>query len=95
MATRLLIVLSVVVAVALAGCEKPAQEQQRTTNAQVGVELLFEHDGCRIYRFWDVGHPRYFARCERASGHVESTRSVLVGKTVVRYPDTLAQDHAK
>lgn len=28
------------------------------------VTMLFEHDGCKVYQFFDQQQPRYFAKCE-------------------------------
>lgn len=49
----------------LAGCVRvaPSVEDSATNNPEVRVELLFAHDGCRVYRFEDVGRYRYFANC--------------------------------
>ncbi len=46
----------------LLGCEEPAQKTVSTTNQNIKVELLFEHDGCKVYRFNDGG-THYYARC--------------------------------
>lgn len=34
-----------------------------TTNPKVPVALLFEHEGCRVFRFEDDGYSRYYVRC--------------------------------
>ena len=43
----------------LSSCEKVA-----TNNALFNVELLFEVDGCKVYRFQDGGRSRYFSTCQ-------------------------------
>lgn len=45
-------------------CRVPAQSRLQATNPQVRVELLFEVDGCKVYRFYDSGQPRYFTKCQ-------------------------------
>lgn len=35
------------------GCQKSAQETTTTSNTALKVELLFEHDGVKVYRFFD------------------------------------------
>lgn len=55
-------------------CAEPAQETRPSTNPHVPVELLFEVDGCRVYRFQDGGRDRYFAKCP-ASASTMSTES--------------------
>ena len=47
-------------AVILAGCYAPPQAINASSNSQVPVELLFEHDGIKVYRFYDAGHAIYF-----------------------------------
>ena len=56
--------LLLVLALVMTGCEKEAQSTNRTSNSAVSVDLLFEHDGCKIYRFYDNGRSHYFVKCE-------------------------------
>lgn len=55
---RALLLLAVVLT---SGCAKEAQESKPSSNAAITVELLFEHEGVRMYRFRDGGHYRYYA----------------------------------
>jgi hypothetical protein len=48
-------------------CRREAKEVAVTNNNSFHVELLFEVDGCKVYRFWDGGY-RYFTQC---SGSVQ------------------------
>lgn len=43
----------------LCGCMNDAVETKPTTNRAMKVELLFEHDGVKVYRFYD-GNPIYY-----------------------------------
>ena len=63
---RLLLLLS------LAGCMTEPLATVPTNNAGIQVDLLFEHDGCRIYRFRDISY-HYYAKCDGAG----PTASVL------------------
>ena len=46
---------------ALAGCDLPRpQEVQTTSNPSYEVELLFEHDGVKVYSFRDAGRNIYY-----------------------------------
>ena len=49
-------------ALASAGCFAQPLATMPTNNAEIQVDLLFEHDGCRIYRFRDINY-HYFAKC--------------------------------
>jgi len=48
-----------------AGCSKEGIEKMQTNNSEIEVTLLFEHDGCRVYRFFDDGR-KYFTNCNSA-----------------------------
>lgn len=49
----------------LFGCDPtPAQKTTVTTNSAVNVDLLFEHDGCKVYRFNADGSHHYYVRCK-------------------------------
>lgn len=48
----------------LIGCSKEAEQQIKSSNSNFKVELLFETDGCKVYRFYDAGYPRYFSNCQ-------------------------------
>lgn len=53
------------------GQRQPIKEAN-TNNPEYNVQLLFEVDGCKVYRFRDFGSSRYFTICEGTvsySGH--------------------------
>lgn len=37
----------------VAGCQKTEQAKEQTSNGEIKVELLFEHEGVKVYRFYD------------------------------------------
>jgi len=49
----------------LAGCfaQRPLASEQPKNNKTYEVEYLFEHDGCKVYRFSDFGNWVYFTNC--------------------------------
>jgi hypothetical protein len=56
------------IAVALptvAGCFAEPLQQTQSNNPEVQVDLLFTHDGCKVYRFKDGGF-HYFVKCDGA-----------------------------
>jgi len=76
MARTLLVAVCAVAAVlvlSMGGCEVPPVSTSPTNNAAVPVSLLFEHDGCRVYRFEDEGRDHWFVRCAGASSSTAST----------------------
>jgi hypothetical protein len=53
------IILAIILLTAFSGCyEKPVSST--TEGRGVEVELLFEKDGIKVYRFSDGGHYHYF-----------------------------------
>lgn len=66
------------VAMLLLACDyaKPIEVRQ-TNNSDVNVELLFEHDGCKVYRFVTFSRDcyHYFAKCPGAQVATESSHS--------------------
>lgn len=43
-------------------CKREPTEVVKTNNTNFNIELLFEVDGCKVYRFWDDGY-KYFTTC--------------------------------
>ncbi len=44
--------------------QQPIEKKKPENNATYEVEYLFEHDGCKVYRFLDNGHYVYFTNCK-------------------------------
>lgn len=70
-------------AVLLTGCTAKPVATHITNNPEVPVSLLFEHDGCKMYRFEDNGYYHYYAKCENATSTTSTDQSA--GKTT--YPE--------
>ena len=70
--------LIIALALIMLGCGKKAKEKIQTNNSEIKIDLLFEHDGCKIYRFTDGGHDVYWTDCR---GKVETTYSRSTGKS--------------
>lgn len=47
------------------GCfeSQPLQSGPPNNNFTYTVEYLFEHEGCKVYRFYDRGNYVYFTNC--------------------------------
>lgn len=50
----------------------PVAYQVPDNNPTYEVVYLFEHDGCKVYRFYDMGNYVYFTNCR---GDVTSIRN--------------------
>ena len=44
-------------------CAKDPVRDGESNNPNVPVSVLFDYDGCRVYRFKDAGHFIYYAKC--------------------------------
>lgn len=42
----------------------PVSSEQPVNNQTYQVDYLFEHDGCKVYRFYDRGNYVYFTNCQ-------------------------------
>jgi hypothetical protein len=65
----------------------PPQSVLKTSNPGFKAELLFEVDGCKVYRFYDGARPLYFTKCKDSTttssvGWIESC-----GKNCTRFVD--------
>lgn len=52
--------VGMVTTVAIVSCADDGVAVERTTNQNVPVTLLLEHDGYRVFRFYDAGKYHYF-----------------------------------
>ena len=63
----------------------PLTREKPANNSSYQVEYLFEHEGCKGYRFMDMGHYIYFTNCEGDVTSVESD-SVRTVNRISRKP---------
>lgn len=66
----------------------PLLTTESDNNSSYTVEYLFEHDGCKVYRFVDRGQYVYFTNCSGSvtsatsdSTHVKIQNTVKVTRT--------------
>lgn len=64
----------------LSACKGSAQDEYATGNPHFHVELLFEHEGCRVYRFYDYSSARYYAHCVGGNSVTEWNEPRSTGK---------------
>jgi hypothetical protein len=65
----------------LASCAKDPVATGRTDNPEIDVGTLFDHEGCRVYRFHDGDRSVYYAKCYASS---ETAWSESCGKNCHR-----------
>lgn len=71
---RIMVILSVLI---MTGCAREGIKTEQTNNERFQITLLFEHEGCKVYRFYDGGYYRYYTVCGNDS---EATYSIQSGK---------------
>jgi len=63
---------------------KPLEKVAAENNASYEVEYLFEHDGCKVYRFRDESRYVYFTNCQGSTTSIKndstSTRVITITK---------------
>jgi hypothetical protein len=67
------VLLLLALALSSVGCLATPVGVSRTENPNISAELLFTHDGCKIYRFRDGPVPVYYADCRSPAGASTST----------------------
>jgi len=65
---------------------KPVATEASYNNKDYKVDYLFEHDGCKVYRFYDRGNYIYFTNCNgEAIAQTDST-AIRNRITAVKHP---------
>ena len=64
-----------------------------SSNPTAKVQLLFEVDGCKVYRFYDGLNPRYFTKCLNGNSSVGWMEScgkncTYYAENITSYPDS-------
>ena len=49
----------------MAACAADPVSTAKTNNNAVQVSLLFENDGCKVFRFMDDGEYHYYVVCQK------------------------------
>ena len=52
--------------------QKPVSSVTPNDNQTYKVEYLFEHEGCKVYRFLDDGHYVYYTNCNSDVTSIEN-----------------------
>ena len=85
------------IAMACSACvtATPPVASSPSNNSEIEVQTLFIHDGCTVFRFYDVGY-HYYARCDGAHAGVATMSNVTCGRNCVRQEEvrTVKAAHA-
>lgn len=79
------VVLTLLLGFGVASCITgvPISKNPPENNPTYQVEFLFEHEGCKVYRFWDYGNYVYFTNCEGSTSKItnDSTTNRMMNIT--------------
>ena len=78
--------LPAVLLICLSGCgpsRVPINSTEPRNNKSFKVDYLFEHDGCKVYRFYDYGYV-YFTTCNGEAIVKRDSCSDIRNVTVVK-----------
>lgn len=64
----------------------PLTKKDADNNMTYEIDYLFEHDGCKVYRFYDRGNYVYFTNCK---GDVVSIENDSTATRIINHIDTL------
>ncbi len=70
--TLLLIMFPIIMPCCSVISRSPVSTEVPVNNRSYEVDYLFEHGGCKVYRFYDRGHYVYFTNCQ---GEVTSIKN--------------------
>ncbi|MBK9338086.1 MAG: DUF4884 domain-containing protein [Lewinellaceae bacterium] len=60
---------------------QPISTKPPQNNSTYNVSYLFEHDGCKVYRFTDRGNTVYFTNCNGESISYPDSTTVIRSRT--------------
>ena len=82
-----LFVLFIVATFASCFSGRPLVSRESDNNRTYDVDYLFEHDGCKVYRFYDRGSYVYFTNCNGTATSIsnDSTRRRVENNIRVTY----------
>jgi hypothetical protein len=61
----------------------PLAHKESDNNVTYKVDYLFEHEGCKVYRFYDRGNEVYFTNCKGEA--IAKTDSTETRNSIRRY----------
>lgn len=63
---------------------RPLVNAPAENNDSYRVQYLFEHDGCKVYRFYDQGNYVYFTNCGSSTTAISNDSTATYIRTVGR-----------
>lgn len=73
----------------LIACSAEPQSTTKTANPEISVDFMFEHEGCRVFRFYDGGRSNYFVKCDNGKHQTIVARVQSYGKTTTTHSEII------
>lgn len=91
MRTFLKLMVLILVHIGLHSCliTRPIERIPPANNKTYNVDYLFEHDGCKVYRFYDRGHYVYFTNCSGETVSLQKDSAEIRVVNSIRKPGSL------
>lgn len=81
MSTKLIYLILVLATLSSCSIARPISKDKPKNNVTYEVEYLFEHEGCKVYRFLDNSNYIYFTNCMNTASYItgDSTKIRVQG----------------
>jgi hypothetical protein len=63
---------------------KPLYTEATKNNRDYEISYLFEHDGCKVYRFFDLGNAVYFTSCNGETNYMADSITTIKNTTRIK-----------
>ena len=64
--------------------KKPLYTEATKNNKDYKISYLFEHDGCKVYRFFDLGNAVYFTSCNGETNYMADSITTIKNTTGIK-----------
>ncbi|MDF2192954.1 DUF4884 domain-containing protein [Paraflavitalea sp. CAU 1676] len=92
---QLILILCVLSFFSCRSIHEPLYSKPSHNNRTYTVQYLFEHDGCKVYRFYDQGNYVYFTNCNgQAIARTDSTTTTNTTRLAKDLPVRIDQQVA-
>lgn len=85
LAKNLLLAFSAIFLISCGILRQPVTTTVPVNNKSYRVDYLFEHEGCKVYRFQDMGHYVYFTNCTGDVTSIENDSTETRVMNQIRY----------
>ena len=78
---NLIIVIATILSVVACNPKMPIYTKPSSNNKDYNISYLFEHDGCKVYRFIDGSNCVYFTSCQGETSFQQDSVTLIRNST--------------